>query len=84
MAVSRHDYWIDWGELVNRLRSRSGRSLAWIARHVADMDERTIQRFGRGEATTTPRFHQGMALLDFAADHLTPDDWRCIRLGHRS
>lgn len=73
-------YNVNWSEMMARLRARSGRPLAHVARSVAAMDERTINRLARGEVRE-PRFSQGMALLDFAADYLTPDDWRAVRRG---
>lgn len=73
-------YNVDWCELLLRVRNRSDRSLAWIARTVAAMDERTINRLSRGESIE-PKWSQGMALLDFAADYLTDQDWIAVRRG---
>lgn len=71
-------YHVNWSELLIRLRARTGSALAPLARSVAAMDERTANRLARGDAKE-PRWSQGMALLDFAADHLTAEDWKAVR-----
>lgn len=79
------EYRVDWSELLCRLRARTGRPLAWVARNVAGMDERSINRLARGDSTGEQlRFQQGLRLLDYAADHLQPEDWARIRGGMRA
>lgn len=73
-------YRVRWDELVTRLRARSGLPVAWIARRVAGMDERTLHRVARGEGVE-PKFSQGMALLDYAVEWLSAEDWRAVRGG---
>lgn len=52
---------IDWQRIVLNLR-QAGCSVSEIHRR-AHMDERTVQRFARGELQE-PRWSQGIALLD--------------------
>lgn len=72
-------YRVDWQLLLNLLRSRSGKPLAKFGQPCR-MCPLTINRLARGEVLQ-PRWDAGMMLLDIAADHLLPDDWRRVREG---
>lgn len=68
---------IDWSLALSMLRARSCRPLSYWARQC-HMDWRTIHRLARGE-TCSPRFDQGVLLLDCCADHFSESDWRRVR-----
>lgn len=67
---------VDWPLLLTYVRKHCG-PLSRLA-EIASMDEPTINRLARGEIMS-PRFHQGIQLLDYAKKTLPSDDWERVK-----
>jgi len=74
---------VDWALLCAFLRKNFG-SLARAAR-AANSQQINADRLSAlaNGVVIEPPFSRGLALLDFAADHLTAEQWAQVRAGSR-